>query len=174
MIDDEIGAGIIERCFNDCRQRWKAKHAVPTDHLRLVRKLIHQAKNEDRVIISWSQHDYKIMLKLLHAHRRELLVLEKIFRNAIFTAKKHFKNVFQKAKEQQNDLAFMMETTGYRIPEKYGKGVVGTSISQLRTQLTSGLKYADLGPEGRQLWITIVKHNVHDLISMKHVLMTLS
>jgi hypothetical protein len=36
MIDDEIGAGIVERCFNDCGHRWAAKHAVPTDRLRLA------------------------------------------------------------------------------------------------------------------------------------------
>ena len=173
MIDDEIGAGIVERCFNDCRHRWGAKHAVPTDHLRLVRKLIHQAENEHRVIISWSQHDYKIMVDVLRPHKRDLSTLERLFRNAIFTAKKQFKNIFPKAEGQQNDLAFMMENTGYRVPEKYGKGVVGTSISQLRKQLASGLGYADLGPEGRRLWRTIIKHNVHDLKGMKHVLNTL-
>ena len=114
------------------------------------------------------------MSNILHDHNRELSTLERQFRNAIFTAKKRFKNVFPKASEQQNDLAFMMEKTGYRVPEKYCKGVVGSSISQLRERFASGLRYADLGPDGRKLWRSIVKHNVHDLKGMSHVLKALS
>jgi hypothetical protein len=44
MIDDDVNAAIVEPCFYDCRERYKAKHAVSANHLTIVKELIHRAE----------------------------------------------------------------------------------------------------------------------------------
>ena len=65
MIDGEVSAAIVEPCFYDCRERYKAKHAVSADHPIIVKELIHCVEKEDRVIISSSEHDYNQMITAL-------------------------------------------------------------------------------------------------------------
>jgi hypothetical protein len=65
MIDNEIRAAIIERCFDNCKKWWKAKHAVPADHKEIVMRLLHRSSRENRVLVSWSEHDYKLMCAVL-------------------------------------------------------------------------------------------------------------
>ncbi len=87
MIDGDVNAAIVEPCFYDCRERYKAKHAVSADHLTIVKELIHRAEKEDRVIISWREHDYNQVITALGEHRNDVLLLKKQFRNAIFSAR---------------------------------------------------------------------------------------
>lgn len=174
MIDNDIRAAIVESCFNDCRGRYKAKHALVADHVLIVKELINLAENEDRVIISWSEHDYTQMMEILRRHRDEAAVLKKRFRNAIFSARQWFKKKYPRVFKKRNDLAFMMEITGYLVPEKYGTNLVGNALRLLREQLTEGRKYADLTGAAVNGWRVVVKHNSHDLRGMRHVLETLS
>jgi hypothetical protein len=76
--------------------------------------------------------------------------------------------------EAENNLAYMMKLTGYVVPTKYGTKVVGNALAQLREQFKAGVDYRDLNQSTKECWRRIVKHNVHDLKGMKHVLMTLS
>jgi hypothetical protein len=39
MIDNKIGAAIVEPSFYDCRERYKAKHAVIADHTTIAKEL---------------------------------------------------------------------------------------------------------------------------------------
>jgi hypothetical protein len=174
MIDDEVSAAIVERCFYDCRERYKAKHAVSADHLTIVKELIHRAKNENRVIISWSEHDYNQMITILGQNPHEVLLLKKQFRNAIFSARQWVKKRYPKVTIKRNDLASMMKITGHRVPDKYGPNLVGDALRLLREQLSKGRKYADLTSAAVNGWRAVVKHNVHDLKGMQHVLETLS
>jgi hypothetical protein len=173
MIDDHIIAAIVEPCFYDCRERYRAKHAVQADHINVLVELIHRAENEGRVIISWSEHDYNLMTAALSEHKIEAALLKNAFRNAIFTTRRWFKKNQPNVIKERNDLASMMEITGYRVPEKYGTNLVGAALRLLRKQLTDGRKYADLTPTAIRAWRSIVKHNGHDLKGMQHVLTTL-
>lgn len=172
MIDGDVNAAIVEPCFSDCRKRYKAKHAVSADHLTIVKELVHRAKNENRVIISWSEHDYKQMITALGQHRNEVLLLTKQFRNAIFSARQWIKKKYPKVTIKRNDLASMMKVTGHRVPDKYGPNLVGDALRLLREQLSKGRKYADLAGAAVNGWRTVVKHNVHDLKGMQHVNLT--
>jgi len=135
MIDDHIIAAIVEPCFYDCTERYKAKHAVQADHTNVLVELIHRAANEGRVIISWSEHDYNLMTAALSEHKNEAALLKSAFRNAIFTARRWFKKSYPNVIRERNDLASMMEITGYRVPEKYGTNLVGAALRLLRKQL---------------------------------------
>ena len=88
--------------------------------------------------------------------------------DAVVLAPRHksYPNVIR----ERNDLASMVEITGYRVPENYGTNLVGAALRLLRKQLTDGRKYADLSPAAIRAWRSIVKHNGHDLKGMQHVL----
>jgi hypothetical protein len=174
IIDDNIKSAIIESCFYDCRGRYKAKHAFVADHKEIAKELVNRAKKENRVIISWSEHDYNQMSAVLNEHGDEVATLNEHFRNAIFSARRWFKLKYPRAIKKKNDLSPMMKITGYRVPEKYGPNLVGDALALLRKQLTEGRKYADLSDAAQKGWRTVVKHNVHDLKGMRHVLETLS
>jgi hypothetical protein len=163
MIDGEVSAAIVEPCFYDCRERYKAKHAVSADHLIIVKELIHCAEKEDRVIISWSEHDYNQMITALGEHLNEILLLKKQFRNAIFSARQWVKKKYPGVIIKRNDLASMMKITGHRVPDKYGQNLVGDALRLLREQLSKGRKYVELTSAAVIGWRTVVKHNVHDL-----------
>jgi hypothetical protein len=149
----------------------------------LVTKLIHRARMEDRVIISWSEHDYKFICDALstqpHARitRRdstEVTTIKRRFRNAIFSARRWFKQRYPSVEKRSNALAFMMQITGYRVPAKHGPKVIGKALREIREQLANGCEYSALSDAARRGWRTIVKHNAHDLKGMQHVLVELS
>ena len=93
LIDNQIGAAIVEPRFHHCRTRHGAKHAVNADHLEIVLKLIRRAKDEGRVIISWSEHDYNHMIKIMTGHETDIARLKQHYRNAIFTSRQWLKKV---------------------------------------------------------------------------------
>jgi hypothetical protein len=171
LIDDELNAAIIEPCFHECDRRYRAKHAVKADHLETVVALIERAERENRTIISWSEFDYKHMITVLDDNSAMKHTLTEHFRNAIFTSRRHLREAYPD-RVIRNDLASMMRETNYAVPKKYGAGLVGEALRLLRDQLMEGRRYPKLTGAAREGWVTVVKHNVHDLKGMRHVLKT--
>ena len=160
-------AAIIEPLFATCADRYRAKGIYPEDHATLVLSLITQAEDENRRIVSWSEHDFNQMAMVLKPDDIQRLLL--VYRNAIRTAKPWHQMKYGKLPGPAT-LGYFESLTGYVVPERFGVGLVGNALRLIRSQLKEGRDYSELSDKARGDWVKIVKHNRHDLIGMAHVL----
>ena len=85
MKDDQSDFVIVEEVFKDCAGRTGSPcRYAPLDSS--LRTLIEVAHEEDRRIIAWSEHDFRIMKEHLEDEHQSLL--ETCYVNAIFPAKR--------------------------------------------------------------------------------------
>jgi hypothetical protein len=158
---------IVEEAFSTCSNRYRAKQVAFQPHQRLVKDLLTQACDEDRVIVSWSEHDLNLLKAVLPQKEHALLLCR--YRNAIPTAKAWYrKSMLERA--PQGDLTFFCHLLGFPVPLRYGTGKVGQGLRLLRGQLQEGRLYDELTPKARASWVVVVKHNDLDLRAMEYVL----
>lgn len=166
-IDGQTTAAIIEDAFATCSDRYRAKGIFQHQHKKLAVDLIEQACDEDRVVISWSEHYLRVMSQILSPKNQSRLMHR--YRNAIATARPwHYE--LEQARAPTGELAYFNKLLGFPIPDKYGTGKVGQGLRLIRNQLNEGRDCAELTPKARASWIAIVKHNALDLRSMEYVL----
>ena len=166
-VDGEYKASILEPLFNTCANRYKAKGIQVEDHSQLALKLIQQAEEEGRLIVSWSEHDYLLMCKVLKPSDGERLKV--IYRNAIRTARPWYKQKYGPLPEKAS-LKFFEDLLDFHVPERFGLGLVGKSLTLIRGQISKGRGYAELTNAARDGWTTVVRHNKLDLEGMAVVL----
>ena len=168
LVDGEVSAGIIEPLFAaNCAAKYRAKHAIPEGHRKLVTRLLEHAESENRVIVAWSEHDLAHMIRALpELHSR----LAAVYRNAIKTVRPYLKEQGIQLQRGQAKLYRVCEILEIPVAEKYGEGLVGEGLSLIRKQLELGKSYRELSPGARRAWQNIVKHNRQDLLTMRAVL----
>jgi len=166
-VDGEYKASILEPLFETCKNRYKAKGIQVEDHAQLALKLIQQAEDEGRLIVSWSEHDYLLMYKVLRPSDGERLQV--IYRNAIRTARPWYKQKYGTLLGKAS-LEFFEDLLGFHVPERFGRGLVGNSLRLIRGQIEEGRGYAELTNAARDGWTTVVRHNKLDLEGMADVL----
>ena len=170
-VDGEYKASILEPLFETCKNRYKAKGIHVEDHAQLALKLIQQAEDEGRLIVSWSEHDYLLMCKVLKPSDGERLKV--IYRNAIRTARPWYRQKYGPLPEKAS-LDFFEDLLGFHVPERFGLGLVGNSLRLIRDQIKEGRGYAELTNAARDGWTTVVRHNKLDLEGMAYVLQKIS
>lgn len=169
-VDGQTHAAILEKEFATCSDRYRAKDIHLNTHKQLAGELLSQASDEDRVIVSWSEHDLRVINQALSAKDQERFSSR--YRNAITTARSwHYKTMDKRA--PIGDLSYFCQLLGFPIPKKYGTGKVGHGLRLIRNQLHEGREYPDLTPKARASWVAIVKHNDLDLRSMEFVLQSM-
>ena len=161
--DGQYKASILESLFETCQNRYKAKGILVEDHEKLAVRLIQQAEDEGRLIVSWSEHDYLLMCKVLTPRDAERLKV--VYRNAIRTAKPWYKQKYGPLPEKAS-LNFFEDLLGFHVPERFGLGLVGNSLRLIRDQIKEGRGYADLTNAARDGWTSVVRHNKLDLEGM--------
>ena len=166
-VDGEYKASILESLFNTCANRYKAKGILVEDHSKLALQLIQQAEDEGRLIVSWSEHDYLLMCKVLKPSDAERLKL--VYRNAIRTARPWYRQKHGPLPEKAS-LDFFEDLLDFHVPERFGLGLVGKSLLLIRGQIKEGREYAELTNAARDGWTTVVRHNKLDLEGMAFVL----
>ena len=166
-VDGDYMASIIEPVFETCENRYKAKGIFLEDHSDLALRLIQQAEDEGRLIVSWSEHDFLQMSKVLKPKDHERL--KAIYRNAIRTARPWYRKKYGPL-PQEASLDFFEDLLGFYVPERFGVGLVGNSLRLIRSQIVDGRGYADLTNAARAGWTTVVRHNKLDLEGMAFVL----
>jgi hypothetical protein len=166
-VDGEYKASILEPLFETCENRYKAKGILVADHAQLALKLIQQAEDEGRLIVSWSEHDYLHMCKVLTPRDAERLKV--VYRNAIRTAKPWYKQKYGPLPEKAS-LDFFEDLLGFHVPERFGLGLVGNSLRLIRGQIEEGRGYAELTNAARDGWTKVVRHNKLDLEGMAFVI----
>ncbi len=165
--DGDYMASIIEPVFETCENRYKAKGIFLEDHSDLALRLIQQAEDEGRLIVSWSEHDFLQLSKVLKP--KDLERLKAIYRNAIRTARPWYRKKYGPL-PQEASLDFFEDLLGFYVPERFGVGLVGNSLRLIRSQIADGRGYADLTNAARDGWTTVVRHNKLDLEGMAFVL----
>ena len=166
-VDGDYMASIIEPVFETCENRYKAKGIFIENHSDLALRLIQQAEDEGRLIVSWSEHDFLQMSKVLKPKDHERL--KAIYRNAIRTARPWYRKKYGPL-PQEASLDFFEDLLGFYVPERFGVGLVGNSLRLIRSQIVDGRGYADLTNAARDGWTTVVRHNKLDLEGMAFVL----
>jgi hypothetical protein len=170
-VDDKYLGSIIEPLFATCANRYKAKVIDVSDHVQLALRLLQQAEEEGRLIVSWSEHDYLHMCKVLKPIDADRLKL--FYRNAIRTARPWHRNKYGPLPDKAS-LHFFEELLGFYVPQRFGLGLVGDSLRLIRVQLENGRSYVDLTKAAKQGWTTLVRHNKLDLEGMAFVLKAIS
>jgi hypothetical protein len=166
-VDGKSFASIVEEDFATCADRYRAKGITYTPHKSIAHKLLNQACEEDRVLVSWSEHDLRQISNVLPEQDQHALLSR--YRNAITVARSwHYRTLGERAPE--GTLSYFNRLLGFPIPLKYGTGRVGQGLRLIRNQLQKGRQYPELTPKARGSWIAVVKHNELDLRSMEFVL----
>jgi hypothetical protein len=166
-VDGVYKASILEPFFETCENRYKAKGIFIEDHAQLALRLIQQAEDENRLIVSWSEHDYLQMSKVLKPKDFDRLKL--VYRNAIRTARPWYRQKHGPLPEKAS-LDFFEDLLDFHVPERFGLGLVGKSLLLIRGQIKEGRDYAELTNAARDGWTTVVRHNKLDLEGMAFVL----
>ena len=117
--------------FETCANR----HGSPAKVVELgslAERLLAQAESEDRLIVSWSEHDKHLLDEVLVSN--DQVRLSRRYRNAIKTASP-WRQVFAPEFVGENALAQYMARLGWAVPEEAGQGVVGDALRRLRAAL---------------------------------------
>lgn len=168
LVEGTLAAGIVEPLFAPCRERYRAAHATVADHRQLLVDLVDRAEREDRLIVSWSKHDLRLMEAALGGDAEHLTILGRRYRDARLTARR-WKNLRHADVEGANTLDLYRELLQLEVPERFGRGVVGKALATLRTQLAEGRGYGDLSDGAQKGWRAVVGHNRYDLEVMRSV-----
>ena len=170
-VDGHYMASILEPLFETCENRYKAKGVYVEDHTQLALRLIQQAEDEGRLIVSWSEHDYLLMCKVLTPSDAERLKL--VYRNAIRTARPWYRKKYGPLPEKAS-LNFFEDLLGFYVPDRFGLGLVGEALRLIRGQIEEGRSYADFSKAAKNGWTSVVRHNKLDLEGMAFVLKELT
>ena len=163
----ETHASIIEAAFTVCANRYGAKSVEFQDHATLALHLIELAEQEGRKLVSWSEHDFRVMAAVLS--ESDQVRLRTVYVNAIRTSRPwHYLTQGKAAKDAS--LAYFSQLLGFAIPTRYGLGLVGQGLRLIRLQINEGRTYAALTKSARASWVSIVKHNRFDLAAIEFVL----
>ncbi|MBK8648936.1 MAG: hypothetical protein IPN16_20840 [Gemmatimonadetes bacterium] len=88
LVNRTLAAGIVEPLFAPCHKKHRAEHAALADHRQLVECLIDRAEREDRLVVSWSRHDLRLMEGILQGDELRLGILGRRYRDARLTARR--------------------------------------------------------------------------------------
>ncbi len=166
-MDGRSHGAILEEAFRTCSDRYRVKGIEWQSHRQVATRLLQQACEEDRVLVSWSEHDLRLLQAVLPKQDHTHLLAH--YRNAIPAAKAwHLRSLQSRA--PQREMAYFCQLLGFPVPSRYGPGKVGQGLRLLRGQLQEGRTYPELTPKARASWVAVVKHNDLDLRALEFVL----
>ncbi len=168
LVNRTLAAGIVEPLFAPCHKKHRAEHAALADHRQLVECLVDRAEGENRLVVSWSRHDLRLMEGILQGDAPRLGILGRRYRDARLTARR-WKNLRHPGLDESNTLDLYRQLLRLVVPERFGRGVVGKALATLRMQLAEGRGYGDLSNGAKAGWRAIVGHNRYDLEGMRAV-----
>ena len=164
----DSGCSIVDPRFETCAHRWRARHVDVREHRELLSELLGMAANGRR-IVSWSLHDYQIMMQTLDEPQQA--VLRRVYVNALAVVRPWYRREAGCVLKEAYSLPNLRKLFGLAVPEAYGEGVVGRPLQALEGRFEDALGYGDLTTEDRALWVAIVKHNRLDIDHMQHIVL---
>lgn len=136
-----------------------------------LRELVGRAVKQDRVIVSWSQHELGELSEAgLHDER-----LTNRFVDGKVTAKRWRRAIHPGVEFPfdtsggANKLVRYLDLIDYELPATYGLGKVGTWLAQTREALSKRQSWADLTETQQARWSRLLEHNANDLVGLREV-----
>jgi len=156
---------IVEELFSTCADRRGSPSGV-RDLRELAEDLIARCEAEERLIVSWSEHDRVLLQRVLDQNMQERLAA--VYENGKSTARA-WNSIYNIGITRRHTLEKYMEKLGWQVPPEIGPGTVGPALKSLRSLLEEGLRWPDLTLRDRNKWRGIIRHNRHDLTGMERV-----
>jgi len=169
LVEGDLRQVVIDPAFHVCVGKRGASCTEAGDHRQSVADLVAKADRERRHIVSWSEHDRKVMAVVLERDGKSLELLGRWHANAIPLAKPWGKRRLPHLKKGQHTLQRYLRLARYRVDERFGENVAGKALRYLRPQLEEGRSYGELSEGARKRWRALVGHNRHDCIGMAEV-----
>ena len=131
-----------------------------------VESVVLCAEHGDRRIVSWSEHDLRVV-RALRGEDPELVArFEARYANALAVAKRWRNRVHDGNRPEGGELGGYLSLIGYPVPDDAGPGHVGDTIRDLRPRLERGLP---LTASQQSRWGRLVEHNRFDCAGMRAV-----
>ena len=131
-----------------------------------VENVVRRAEHGDRRIVSWSEHDLKVVRTLRDEDPELVARFEARYANALEVAKRWRNKCHGGDKPEIGRLADYLALIGYPVPDDAEAGHVGDTIRALRPRLERGLA---LTAAQQARWDRLVEHNRFDCAGMRAV-----
>ena len=145
---------------------FEAAGPATRDFRRAVETAVLRAEHGDRRIVSWSQHDLKVVRSLADDDPELVARFERRYVNALAVAKSWAWQLHRAVKPADGKLSAYLELIRYEVPAGAGPGHVGKTIRDLRPSLEKGLPLTAL-QAGK--WARLLAHNRHDCAGMRKI-----
>jgi hypothetical protein len=166
---DVIEQWILERAFDGSAD----ESGSPTgaiDLLSLALKIIAMAKREKRRIVSWSQHDFALIMKALGPRTKGKRAFAALYRDAKVTSEAWSRAWASNERPDVHALSHYLRYVEYEVPAQFGPGLTGDSLREIRASLeTHKHNWQRLTTRKRDRSHAVLMHNRHDLLGMKAV-----
>ena len=131
-----------------------------------VENVVRRAEHGDRRIVSWSEHDLRVVRTLADEDPELVGRFEDRYANARAFAEYWRNKLHGGDKPEKGRLADYLALIGYRVPDDAEPGHVGDTIRDLRPRLSRALA---LTPAQQARWNRLVEHNRFDCAGMRAV-----
>ena len=172
ILDERLNA-LTDECF--MANADLEEHEWVTQNLKsTIIELLQLAEAQDRLFISWSQHDYKIASEVLETSIQQQQLKER-WRDGKATAIQWTKRHGLEMPRGQNKLSafiILLNDLGRietEVPVEYGAGRTGEN---LRVVLDASERYSEFDSfteRQQDRWCEVVGHNFYDLEGMREV-----
>ena len=148
---------------------WVAQNLKST-----ITELLQLAEAQDRLFISWSQHDYKIASEVLETSIQQQQLKER-WRDGKATAIQWAKQHEHEMPRGQNKLSSFIKLLNglshirIEVPEEYGEGRTGENLRVILNASERYSKFESFTARQQDRWCEVVGHNFYDLEGMKEV-----
>ena len=131
-----------------------------------VKNVVLRAERGERRIVSWSEHDLRVVRSFFDEDPELVARFERRYANARLVAKRWRSKVHGGSRPAVGTLGNYLALIGYAVPAEGAAGNVGETIRILREQLDSGRPVTR-----RQLerWTDVLEHNRHDCAGMQRI-----
>lgn len=139
---------------------------TPTSLHGAVLNVVQRAEKGDRRIVSWSEHDLRVVRTLADDDPELVGRFASRYANARRVAERWRNKVHGGDMPASGRLADWETLIGYPVPDEAVGGDVGQTIRDIRGRRDRGL-----GPTDGQLerWRRLIEHNRHDCVGMRKI-----
>ena len=131
-----------------------------------VEHVVRRAEHGGRRIVSWSEHDLRVVRTLRDEDPELVARFEARYVNALAVAKRWRNRVHDGIKPESGELGGYLSLIKYPVPDDAEPGHVGDTIRDLRPRLERGLP---LTVSQQARWGHLVEHNRFDCAGMRAV-----
>lgn len=161
------GRGAVPFVYVDVIDETFASLAASSRSLHdAVATVVRRAEHGDRRIVSWTEHDLKVVRTLQDEDPDIVARFEDRYANARLVARRWRNKCHGGDNPNSGRLVDYLALIGYLVPDDAAAGHVGETIRVLRRRLEQGFP---LTANQRARWERLVEHNRHDCAGMRRV-----